>query len=248
MGRHNFYDTNGLFEEFTAIRANEINFNDLVETPIMLKMLPELNGKKMLDIGCGMGQHAKQYADLGAASVLGIDISEKLLAIARENYSDPNIEYKRWALEDLSMLHQIFDVVTSSLVFDYVEDFDQLMNDIHQITHQNSELIFSMSHPMVTSYDRSIPRWTRNASGEKVHANLYNYFIEGKKCFDWGGEEIVNYHRTLSTVINSIVKAGFVIVECQESLANEDLRREHPEVFAGTIHRPDFIFFKCRRQ
>ena len=49
-------------------------------------MLPDVRGKKVLDIGCGMGQHAKQYHDMGAESVLGIDISEKMLEFAKERH------------------------------------------------------------------------------------------------------------------------------------------------------------------
>ena len=49
----------------------------------MLSVLPNLQGKEILDIGCGMGQHAKQYSEMGAASVLGIDISEKNAGIRK---------------------------------------------------------------------------------------------------------------------------------------------------------------------
>lgn len=245
MINNNFYDSDGLFKEFTSIREKKINFNDLIETPILFSMLPDLKNKTVLDIGCGMGQHVKQYADMGAKSVLGIDISEKLLAIAEEKFNGKNIEFQKKSFEDLVSFNQQFDVVTSSLVFDYVQDFDQLMNDISQITHDTSEIIFSMSHPIVTAYDQSIPRWTRDEDGNKLHANLYNYFIEGEKHFPWGGTEVVNYHRTISSVVNSIIQSGFTIIECRESLADEHLRKAYPEVFVGTIHRPDFIFFKC---
>ena len=69
------------FDDFKSNRAGEINFNDVIETPIITAMLPDIKGKTVLDIGCGMGQHAMQYVGLGAASVLGTDISEKMLEI-----------------------------------------------------------------------------------------------------------------------------------------------------------------------
>lgn len=47
-------------------------------------MIPELYKKKVLDIGCGMGQHALQYSKKGALSVLGIDISEKNVSICKK--------------------------------------------------------------------------------------------------------------------------------------------------------------------
>ncbi len=123
MSKQNIYDNDLFYENFEKIRSKEINFNDIIETPIILGMIPELYKKKVLDIGCGMGQHALQYSKKGALSVLGIDISEKMLAYARKNNAASNIEYRRLAFEELDDLEEKFDVITSSLAFDYVENF-----------------------------------------------------------------------------------------------------------------------------
>ncbi len=85
MSKQNIYDNDAFFEHFRSSRENEVNFNDCIETPILLAMLPDLHGKTILDIGCGMGQHAKQYSEMGAESVLGIDISENMLRYAEEH-------------------------------------------------------------------------------------------------------------------------------------------------------------------
>ena len=124
MSKQNIYDNDLFYENFEKIRSKEINFNDIIETPIILGMIPELYKKKVLDIGCGMGQHALQYSKKGALSVLGIDISEKMLAYARKNNAASNIEYRRLAFEELDDLEEKFDVITSSLAFDYVENFE----------------------------------------------------------------------------------------------------------------------------
>ena len=87
MAKPNIYDNENFFENFKNLRTDKINFNDCIETPILLAMIPEVNGKKILDIGCGMGQHAKQYSDMGAESVLGIDISEKNARVCKRTFS-----------------------------------------------------------------------------------------------------------------------------------------------------------------
>ena len=94
MSKQNIYDNDTFFTDFKKIRRNRVNFNDLLETPVLMKMLPDLKGRSVLDIGCGMGQHAMQYATLGAERVLGIDISAKMLAYARENNSAECITYR----------------------------------------------------------------------------------------------------------------------------------------------------------
>ena len=82
MSGQNIYDNDAFFENFRNSRSKEVNFNDCIETPILFSMLPDLRGKKILDIGCGMGQHAKKFFEMGAESVLGTDISEKMLEYA----------------------------------------------------------------------------------------------------------------------------------------------------------------------
>ena len=158
MSKQNVYDNAAFFDNFQSSRSNTVSFNDCIETPILFGMLPDLHGKKVLDIGCGMGQHAKQYADMGAASVLGIDLSEKMLEYAKEHNSSTNIIYQRMAMEDIDTISETFDLVTSSLVFDYAEDFPGLMQKIHHLMKKDAVFVFSMSHPIVTAWDGAYDR------------------------------------------------------------------------------------------
>ncbi len=247
MAQQNIYDNEKFFESFKNIRADEINFNDLIETPILLGMMPGLKGKSILDVGCGMGQHAKQYSDMGALSVLGVDISEKMLAFAKENNSAPNIEYRKLPFEDLEKLNGQFDVVTSSLAFDYAEDLCAVLKKIYALLIPGGKLVFSISHPISTAYDGVYDRYTRTPEGERLYANLHNYNIEGLRKFKWCVEDYEVYHRRLSTLINDIVSAGFIIEECQESDLPEEIIRKYPDKFGGLYHHPDFIFFRCGR-
>ena len=247
MAQQNIYDNETFFEDFKEKRSNEVNFNDLIETPILLALIPDLHGKNILDIGCGMGQHAKQYSDMGAKSVLGIDISEKMLGYAREHFYADNITYRQMVLEDIGELNQKFDLVTSSLVFDYVKDFDKLMEDVYAIMEDGARFVFSMSHPMATAYDGQYPRYTRSESGERLYANINNYFVEGQRKITWVVDDYELYHRTFSGILNSMIRAGFLIEECQESQISDKLRKQYPDMFGGTIHRPDFVFFRCKK-
>ena len=247
MAQQNIYDNDKFYENFKGLRSDKINFNDVIETPIITAMLPDLEGKKILDIGCGMGQHAMQYSKAGAASVLGTDISEKMLEYARENNSADNISYRRLAFEDLEQLDERFDVITSSLAFDYSEDFALLMKKIYALLNDGGYLVFSMSHPISTAYDGTYDRYTRTEKGERLYANLHNYSIEGERHFKWVVEDYEVYHRKISTLINCIASAGFVIEECQESTVPDEILKEHPDMFGGVVHQPDFIFFRCRK-
>ena len=247
MSKQNVYDNDTFFENFLSSRGNKVNFNDCIETPILFSMLPPLEGKTILDIGCGMGQHAKQYAGMGAKSVLGIDISAKMLEYAREHNSADNITYRQLAMEDIGEIGEQFDLVTSSLVFDYIEDFPGLMRKIHTLVKAGAEFVFSMSHPIVTAWDGAYDRYTRTETGERLYANLRNYCLEGPRKVDWVVNGYECYHRTVSSLINALIGAGFIIEECQEAHISDDMRKQYPALFGGTIHRPEFIFFRCRK-
>ena len=235
MAKQNIYDNDAFFENFQSSRSKEVNFNDCIETPILFAMLPDLHGKAILDIGCGMGQHAKQYSEMGAGSVLGIDISEKMLEYAKARNSADNIIYQRMAMEDIGDIHQQFDLITSSLVFDYVEDFGGLMRKIHILMKDNAEFVFSMSHPIVTAWDGTYDRYTRTETGERLYANLRNYCKEGLRKVDWVVNGYECYHRTVSTLTNALISAGFTIEECQEACLSDDMREKYPALFGGTI-------------
>ena len=185
MPRQNIYDNEAFFQRVLNSRGDPVNFNDCIETPILLSMLPDPRGKSILDIGCGMGQHARQYADMGAGSILGIDISEKMLAYARAHNGGDNIAYLRMAMEDIDAIEGRFDLVTSSLAFDYAEDFEKLARDVYALIKDGGSFVFSMSHPMVTAWDGAYDRYTRTPQGERLYANVRNYCLEGLRKVDW---------------------------------------------------------------
>ena len=136
-----------------------------------------------------MGQHAKQYSDMGAESVLGIDISEKMLEYAKEHFHAKNITYRQMALEDICQIDEQFDLITSSLAFDYAEDLDKLMKNIYGLLKYGAHFVFSMSHPMATAWDGQYDRYTRTESGERLYANISNYMVEGKRTVKWVVED-----------------------------------------------------------
>ena len=247
MSQQNVYDNEIFYENFKNLRSDEINFNDIIETPILTAMLPDLKGRKILDIGCGMGQHAMQYVKAGAASVLGIDISENMLSYARENNSADNIEYRKLPIEDLDQIEERFDVITSSLAFDYIEDLGATFATVYSLLEDDGRFVFSMSHPISTAYDGVYDRYTRTDKGERLYANLHNYGIEGVRKIHWVVDDYELYHRTVATLINTMTGAGFIIEECQETHLPEEIRLKYPDKFGGIIHHPDFIFFRCRK-
>ena len=54
MAKQNIYDNETFFEGYKKIRDNEANANNLFEIPALFSMMPDLTGKRVLDLGCGL--------------------------------------------------------------------------------------------------------------------------------------------------------------------------------------------------
>ena len=99
----------------------------------MKKLMPDTAGKSVLDLGCGCGHNCVDFVRNGAESVLGIDISEKMLAVANKEAKNDKVKYLQMSMSELDKLSMKFDIVYSSLAFHYVPDFQKLANDISEV-------------------------------------------------------------------------------------------------------------------
>lgn len=151
----NIFDNQHFFDEYKEIRDREVNFNNSIEQPAMQKMIPDLKGKTVLDMGCGYGYNCLDFIRKGAKRVVGIDISEKMLNVAKSESAHPDIEYGRMNMTDISALDIKFDFVYSSLAVHYVEDFKKLTEDIFNILNSGGVLLFSQESPLLQPRRRS---------------------------------------------------------------------------------------------
>ena len=104
MSNQNIYDNDTFFAGYSELRSREINSNNLLEQPAMKEMLPNLTEKSVLDLGCGCGANCIEFIKSGASSVVGVDISEKMLSVAKDEAYHENIEYLNMSMTDVSTL------------------------------------------------------------------------------------------------------------------------------------------------
>lgn len=246
MSKQNVYDNEVFFEGYKSIRNSKVNANNLFEIPALFSMMPNLNEKKVLDLGCGFGEHCKRFVDCGASKVIGIDISKKMLEVAREENCSSKITYINMPIEDIADLNDKFDVVVSSLAFHYIEDFAGVVRIVCKKLHKNGIFIFSQENPLSTCHS-SGNRWTRDEKGNKLYLNLENYGIEGERESTWFIDNVKKYHRTFSTIVNTLVDAGFIIEKMIEPLPTDEILIKHPE-YKDLYHKPDFLLIKVSKR
>ena len=246
MAKQNIFDNETFFEGYKTIRDREGNANDLFEIPALFSLLPNLKGRSVLDLGCGFGEHCVEFVNKGASKVVGIDISEKMLEVAKKEHSNPAITYMRLPIEDIEEVEGKFDVVISSLAFHYVEDFEGVVKKIYDKLDTDGSFIFSQENPIGTTYCGGIPRWTKDENGKKIYANLANYAREGERESEWFVEGIKKYHRMFSTIINTLTENGFIIEKMIEPIPTDEILERFPDQ-EDLFHKPDFLLIKAKK-
>lgn len=241
----NVYDNSTFFKEYQETRAKEVNANNLIENPIMKEMLPCLKNKTILDLGCGAGDMDKYFIEMGAQRVLATDISVNMINVANTVNGDEKIEYQVLKMEDLNTINEKFDIVYSSLAFHYIEDFNKLLSDINNHLNPNGMLIFSQESPI----NMANSKYTEDDE-RKYDKDGRRYFIidgyceEGERKVWWNDTVVTKYHRTYATLVNSLIKNGYEIVEIKDSYSS----KEAIELCPKYIHqkgKPYFTFVKA---
>src|SRR3954463_14761571 len=124
----NIYDQPGFFQGYSRLERSIAGLDGAAEWPALRAMLPEMRGLRVVDLGCGFGWFCRWAAEQGAAQVLGLDVSEKMLERAAVENGAAPITYARADLERLQLPHTAFDLVYSSLALHYVENLAGLLH------------------------------------------------------------------------------------------------------------------------
>lgn len=201
---------------------------------------PEL---RVADLGCGFGWFCRWAREVGAGSVHGLDVSENMLARARETTADPAIRYERADLETLVLAEGAFDLVYSSLALHYVENLHGLFEQVRRGLVPGGRFVFSVEHPIYTAPAR--PGWTRDPDG-RLAWPVNRYAEEGARSTDWLAKGVLKQHRTLASYVNLLIENGFTLARLEEWSASADDVAAHPD-WAGADERPSFLLMAAHR-
>lgn len=242
---NNKYDDEKFFREYSKMDRSIRGLQGAGEWETLQKMLPKLENKVVLDLGCGFGWHCKYAIENNAKEVIGIDSSEKMLNKAKMINGGDSIKYINSTIEEIETRDEYFDIVISSLALHYVEDFYQVCKKVYDTLKFNGDFIFSVEHPIFTAYGSQ--EWHTNDLGEKEHWPLDNYFYEGKRKSNFLGEDVVKYHKTLTTYINDLLKCGFKIKEVIEPTPSKEMLDEI-EGMKDELRRPMMLLISAKKQ
>ena len=221
MMKENKYDNPKFFEQYSQMSRSVEGLKGAGEWHELKKMLPDFKGKRVLDLGCGFGLHCIYAAEHGASSVIGIDLSERMLAEAKKKTSFPQIQYIQQGIEEYEYPKDSFDVVISSLAFHYIESFEQICKNVRQCLVSGGDFVFSVEHPIFTA--QGMQDWSYDEAGNRLHWPVDRYFDEDQRSSIFLGEEVIKYHKTLTSYLNTLLKNNFEIMSIVEPEPAEEL-------------------------
>src|SRR5260221_6062158 len=238
----NIYDDEGFFAGYSRLPRSVEGLDAATEWPALRALLPDLRGRAVLDLGCGFGWFCRWAREQGAACVLGIDISEKMLTRARDATEDTAITYARADMEQLELPLASFDLVYSSLALHYVDDLETLMAKVYRSLVPGGSLVVSVEHPIFTA--PAPPGWSVDAAGRKTWP-VDGYLDEGPRSTDWLAKGVIKQHRTLATYINMLLRLGFTLSHVEECGPTADQIAARPNL-ADERERPPFLLVAAK--
>ncbi len=236
--KQNKYDDPAFFANYSRMTRSIHGLDAAGEWPAFRELLPTLRDKNVLDLGCGFGWHCRYAREQQARSVVGVDLSEKMIARARERTNDAAIEYRRLAIEDIDFSAGEFNVVLSSLALHYVERFDIVCRKVHHCLVPGGSFVLSVEHPIFTAL--AAQDWYCGQHGERLHWPVDHYQNEGPRQARFLDHDVVKYHRTLATYVNTFIDSGFTITKLSEPQPTQELLNTHPE-WQDETRRPMFL-------
>lgn len=242
--KENRYDDPVFFDQYAQMSRSRLGLAGAGEWPSLEPLFPTLSDKRVLDLGCGYGWHCAYVLEHGARSVTGVDLSERMLAVARAKVSDPRAQFLRGAIEDADFPAAAFDLVFSSLALHYVADISAVFGRAFRWLAPGGTLLFSCEHPVFTA--QGPQDWVYAPDGTPTHFPVDHYFEEGARDACFLGEHVVKYHRTLTTILGAVADAGFALEHVVEPQPTPEMLSTVPGM-RDELRRPMMLIVRAKK-
>lgn len=230
----NLYDDPAFFGAYAQMSRSQMGLQGAGEWQQMKRLFPDVTGRDVLDLGCGYGWHCRYAAEKGAAAVLGIDLSERMIGEAQERNPADCVTYRVCSLTEYEYPADHFDLVISNLVLHYVEDLNWVYRKVYRTLRHGGTFLFNIEHPTFTA-------GVRQEFSPDGTWPVTDYYVPGARRTVFLGHEVIKYHHTLEQVLNGLLKAGLRLDAVEEAVPPEEWREQMP----AEMQRPMMLLVKA---
>lgn len=201
------------FHEWAKLSTKSADYGPFAPRENQLKLLGNVRGKKILEIGCGGAQCSVSFAKQGAICT-GIDLSDEQLKYARNLVKKEKVSVKL-IKGDIQILKRFksnsYDIVFSAFALQYIPDLTKCFKEVYRVLKKGGFFVFSLEHPFYYIFD---PK-TR-----KIRRSYYKTgkFVENETWSDGSKHKFVEFNRKVSDIVNSVIAAKLTLLEIHEPL------------------------------
>lgn len=214
-GMSSEYDKEKFFTQYAKMPRSKDGLSSAGEWHQLKPLFPELQGKCVLDLGCGYGWHCKFSEEQGAAQVLGIDLSQRMIKEAEKRNGGKRIAYRVCGIETYEYPENTWDCVLSNLALHYIEDLELIFRKVYRTLKPDGIFLFNIEHPVFTA--GVAQDWIYAEGGKPECWPIDDYFMPGKRNTHFLGCDVVKQHHTLTQILMGLLNNGFVLEAVEEA-------------------------------
>jgi len=239
---NNEYDNETFFAEYAKMPRSQGGLRSAGEWHQLKPLFPPLQGKCVLDLGCGYGWHCKFAAEQGAARVLGLDLSRNMIEEAKRRNPAREIEYRVCGIEEYDYPPNTWDCVISNLALHYIEDIEGIFEKVRGTLKPGGVFLFNIEHPVFTAGVGQ--DWVYTQEGRPQYWPVDNYFMPGERKTHFLGCDVTKYHHTLTQILMGLLAHGFTLEAVEEAEPPEEMM-SLPGM-KDELRRPMMLLVKAR--
>ncbi len=238
---HNEYDNETFFNEYAKMSRSRDGLAAAGEWHQLKPLFPSVQGKSVLDLGCGYGWHCKFAAEQGATHVLGLDLSKKMIAEAMKRNTAEAITYRVRGIEAYDYPKDTWDCVVSNLALHYIADLENIFQKVYQTLKPGGVFLFNIEHPVFTA--GAGQEFICSEDGKPLYWPIDRYFIPGERSTRFLGCEVVKQHHTLTQILMGLLSNGFVLNAVIEAKPPEEMM--HLPGMKDELRRPMMLLVRA---
>jgi SAM-dependent methyltransferase len=207
-------DARVLYDQTAAnwSRHRPSSLSDYTARPQVMALCEPLAGKRVLDLGCGEGYCSRMLRRRGA-EVIGIDVSERMIALARQSEREHpmGIRYDTGDAVSVDLGDASVDLIVAVFLFNYlgVEPMHETMANVHRMLRPGGSFVFAVPHPAFAFMRESAPPFYFDI-GSAGYFSARNRVFGGRIWkTDGSALDVQLVHKTFEDYFEGLRKAGF---------------------------------------